>query len=66
MTEEVLAQFDDEQIYVEPYNTDYSANYKNPDDMALPGECLSKNEKFKMQDKACPHELSKVKKLEEV
>ncbi|KAK6631436.1 hypothetical protein RUM44_005963 [Polyplax serrata] len=66
MTEEVLAQFDDEQIYVEPYNTDYSANYKNPDDMALPGECLSKNEKFKMQDKACPHELSKVKKLEEL
>lgn len=35
---------------MEPYLTDYTYNFKDPDDIPLPGECLSKNQKHKKKD----------------
>ncbi|KAL0271828.1 UNVERIFIED_CONTAM: hypothetical protein PYX00_008800 [Menopon gallinae] len=48
IAEELKSDFDSEKAIIEPYETDYTEHYKHPDDMPLPGECLSKNEQLKM------------------
>ncbi|EEB16018.1 hypothetical protein Phum_PHUM399840 [Pediculus humanus corporis] len=69
ITDETLAKYGMENdIVIEPYETDYSEHYKNPDDLPLPGENLSKNEKDKLiKDKSCSKkEVSKLEKIDEL
>lgn len=61
-----MSKYDEDVATIEEYATDYSAHYKNPDDMPLPGECMSKNEKLKMENKPDESNALKTAKIEEV
>lgn len=66
IAEELKSQLESDQSIIEDYETSYTEKFKNPDDMPLPGECFSKNEKRKRTGEILPQERSQENKLQEV
>lgn len=61
-------EMDENPIFIEDYETDYSEHFKHPNEMLLPGESFSKQDREQMSGAAekCPQKAHKHGQLEKV